>query len=665
MAYSAYQSIDPADCTRPTLDTCLRGHRQGVLSVALLPQSSPYADRSYSVPRILSGGADGAVILWDPKATTRSLRFVGHRGPVLAVGCSPRGGLIASCGHDGYLRLCTPNMRRSTTSLYGASVERPDERNACCWRVHSGAARALAFADDGSGLLYTAGDDKTVKSWDLNYASSSHSTGSGLGKRFVGSFAAAASAGRHAAGHMNWIRALAVQSATTSASFFHYIASGGDDQAICLWDTRSRSPVHMIFDCTGAIHSLSFHPSGFILASGDVSGAVNVFDLRHTTDSASWHGASHSLLQHYGAAHDGSAISAVDFSPNGGWLLSAGDDGVARLWDTTEGYLYCSMQGHEGSVKAAKFSEDGRYFTTCGGKDKMLLLWRSGLAAHCGTSAKGTTLLPIGSPTRPIADEVSKQRPVVRRPPLSAPIQRQSSAVLSHSGGAKTPPVDCQTPLSSSRKIHTSGTTTPLATSASRMGLPPLSPSSPPSQTITSRSTDLDSRDGPRVVPWRKAALSPERGQGTEAPMSHGGAADGQRERSFERSEARYSHLTVPSSGSSAAPEQSHQQQPVRSAAAVSMLAVEELEQEKLLWQERAYQQLQDERIASKRLVNLEEAVASLASYLHQQGKEHEKEMATLRIAAQKREDKNAADLAELKQMLAQLTEARKESSPA
>ncbi|KAK7198836.1 WD domain, G-beta repeat [Novymonas esmeraldas] len=645
MSYSAASPASLTETFRPTLEMCFRGHRQGVHSVAFLPTLSP----TPLAPRVVSGGADGAVMLWDVKATTRAMRFVGHRGPVLAVASSTRANLLASGGHDGYVRLWIPNTRRTTVAC-SLHAEAANERNSCGWRGHAGATRAIAFAEDGSDHLYTAGNDKTVKCWDLNYASSSHHIGAGPGNKFVGSFnAAPSSSGPHAAGHMNWVRTVAVQSAYTSSTFHHYLASGGDDEAICVWDARTRAAAHVLLDCHASVHSLHFHPNGHVLASGDASGTVNVFDLRRTSSSSSWshtgaaaeqrHTHASSLLQHHGGAHAG-GVNSVAFSPNGGWLLSAGNDGTAKMWDVREAYLYCAIHGHDGPVKSGCFSEDSRWCVTGGGADKTVLLWRSGLAASTAGGAPAMSVTPArhaaDAAATPAANaSLAAGTTAALRPTVSATESHRSAAPRCKLRDA--PAVTRRKAVDLSSR---SASVTPRSDgNAVLLGRPPLSPS-PLRRDAAVTSETLERR-------------------GTATPM-----------REFERSEERYSHLVEPpppSGSSSSSPPQlpivqrsaAHAAEDGSGRGAVDsiddVVAAEEREQEALVAQERAYQRLQEDRITQQRIANLESAIASLASYIQSQQAQQTEELRETREITRSRADRYDSDLAELKLMIAQL----------
>ncbi len=67
------------------------------------------------------------------------------------------------------------------------------------------------------------------------------------------------------------------------------------------------------------------------------------------------------------------AISRVDFSPDGRWMASAGQDGVVRLWDTETGRGR-ALEGHKDQVSWVEFSPDGRTLASAS-MDFTVRLW--------------------------------------------------------------------------------------------------------------------------------------------------------------------------------------------------------------------------------------------------------------------------------------------------
>lgn len=405
-----------ATIPQPSLEVTCRGHRSSVTGVSFqrLSRTALTVSRAPVVvdavaPKVVSSSMDGALTLWDAKVTHRSLRNTAHHSPVLCCDCSPKALAVASGGHNGYAQLWVPNLRR-TSSTYPATWSFPaangNEDDHYQWKAHSGATRAIAFSQDGSDYVYTAGDDKAIKCWDLNYlqATSYHPGGGrqrGSGNRFVGSFSSPSTGALTGiAGHTNWIQCLAVQGPDTHSSYFHLLASGGDDRCAFLWDTRTHRCVDVLREPSDSVRSLSFHPTGYALACSDADGAIQIYDLRrvkgplatlsnpaaapshrHTTASPLTR-SSHVMLQRYPTAHTGAANGVV-FTPDGNWLLSVGDDGDIHVWDVLEGHLYCTVQAHTGAVKTISISADGGYFAT-GGYDHTVLVWRLNLprASH-------------------------------------------------------------------------------------------------------------------------------------------------------------------------------------------------------------------------------------------------------------------------------------------
>jgi predicted Ser/Thr protein kinase len=67
-------------------------------------------------------------------------------------------------------------------------------------------------------------------------------------------------------------------------------------------------------------------------------------------------------------------VSYAEFSPDGRYLVTAGDDRVARLWDTATGQALGPPLPHTAAVWHATFSPDGRRVLTAG-TDKTARVW--------------------------------------------------------------------------------------------------------------------------------------------------------------------------------------------------------------------------------------------------------------------------------------------------
>ncbi|MDX2230249.1 MAG: hypothetical protein NW220_11470 [Leptolyngbyaceae cyanobacterium bins.349] len=101
----------------------------------------------------------------------------------------------------------------------------------------------------------------------------------------------------------------------------------------------------------GSVLSVVFSPDGSKLATSGEDGTARIWDT-----------SGKQLAELKG--HQGSVLSVV-FSPDGSKLATSGDDGTARIWDTS-GKQLAELKGHQGSVWSVVFSPDGSKLATSG-----------------------------------------------------------------------------------------------------------------------------------------------------------------------------------------------------------------------------------------------------------------------------------------------------------
>jgi hypothetical protein len=150
------------------------------------------------------------------------------------------------------------------------------------------------------------------------------------------------------AGHRTWIRAVAVSPDGKRA------LTGSYDKVMRLWDLERGEMVREFRSDQDWIWDIALTPSGQTAAC--VSGTqVEMWDLE-----------SGQRLRAFTCADAGNG-TAVDISPDGRLVISAGYDGKVRLWDTATGELLETYTGHRDWVWSVRFSPDGRQAISAGG----------------------------------------------------------------------------------------------------------------------------------------------------------------------------------------------------------------------------------------------------------------------------------------------------------
>ena len=140
------------------------------------------------------------------------------------------------------------------------------------------------------------------------------------------------------------------------------LASGGDNNAVILWNVADGSEREVFTEHGKSVMSVAFSSDGQLLASASLDGFVRlwpVFSERKRTS-----------LKHSGW------VESVAFSPDGKTLASGGGDeeGFVTLWDVLHNRRINTLSGHRGIVESVAFSPDGQLLASAS-RDKTIKLW--------------------------------------------------------------------------------------------------------------------------------------------------------------------------------------------------------------------------------------------------------------------------------------------------
>ncbi|OAI54256.1 hypothetical protein AYO44_15275 [Planctomycetaceae bacterium SCGC AG-212-F19] len=145
-----------------------------------------------------------------------------------------------------------------------------------------------------------------------------------------------------------------------------FVASGGNDGAVHLWDAATLTELAVIRDeYNGPIPCISFAPDGKTLAFGSNDGAIYLW-----APSKSKPLRKGALRGHRGP------VWALAFAPDNRTLASGSGDDTVRLWDPSqlERPEIASTKADDFAVLAIAFGPDGKTLAT-GGRDRKLRLW--------------------------------------------------------------------------------------------------------------------------------------------------------------------------------------------------------------------------------------------------------------------------------------------------
>jgi WD40 repeat protein len=265
------------------------------------------------------------------------------------------------------------------------------------WRVlrgHSAPIAALAFTADGNRLA-TAGQDRTVRLWDLESAQATVLTGAKVEVQYVAFAAEGVLVAAGADGVLLWN--LAVERARLlPLTGLEAFAVSTDGRTLAVVDGTHRLRLWHLPDgaagptvtLRGAVLHLAFSPDGRTLATRDSSGVQLWRD---------------GVAQLLAGAASFAGEGEVAFSPDGKRLAAGGRQG-ARIWVIDGGRS--APVGEARNVLQLRFSSDGKHLALASDDGVVLLLdvatghlvlhWRRGDAVHdLALSPDGTRLAVV------------------------------------------------------------------------------------------------------------------------------------------------------------------------------------------------------------------------------------------------------------------------------
>lgn len=260
--------------------------------------------------RVLTGGVDGQVILFDAENEKLAQKLLGHSKKVTSVLFHPSKDVVLSASQDMSARVWTCSDASNWKAPY-----------TCAHVVRKHKAEVTDLS------IHPLGDYFATSSMDKSWAIHEMETG-----RCVKHIQDLASGYHCMKFHPDGL----------------ILAGGTEDKNIALWDVKDQGIVATLTGHEGAVQALSFSENGYYLATASRDGTVKLWDLRKPLNIQT--------LQ----VSDG-PVNAVRFDSTGQYLIVGASTLQVYNFETKSSLAATTeLKDHEGAVMGVAFGTNAR-----------------------------------------------------------------------------------------------------------------------------------------------------------------------------------------------------------------------------------------------------------------------------------------------------------------